>query len=247
MQNYTNFLILTPAFNCQSKIDRTIRSVAMQTYEHWNMIIVDDVSTDQTVESIAASCSKYGLELGNKVKIISRTEKFGEVRNTLDVCLELPDDVVVIRLDAGDWITDMGALQIIDLIYRQYDPAVLWTNQRWSWSSYSICGQINPEVSVYEQPWVSSHMKTFRSKELKNIDERNFKDDDGNWITIACDQAIFLPMLERARRNKRNLMYLPLVMYHYDIDLNNPTLFKEDRSVKQKMSAERIRQRGFIE
>ena len=64
---------------------------------------------------------------------------------------------------------------------------------------------------------------------------------------IACDQAVFLPMMERARRKSRPLIYLPMVMYHYDIDLQNPELFTQDRSLQQKMSAERIRERGYIE
>jgi hypothetical protein len=186
------------------------------------------------------------LDFGNKVKLISRTEKYGEVRNTLDVCSSLDDEDIVVRIDAGDWITDMGCFEILDQVYSQIKPAVLWTNQRWAWSGQSICGPINPEVSVYEQPWKSSHLKTFRAKELRGINKNNFLDDEGDWITIACDQAIFLPMMERARLAGRPLAYLPLVMYHYDIDLENPGLFQEDRSKIQKISAERIRERGYI-
>ena len=64
---------------------------------------------------------------------------------------------------------------------------------------------------------------------------------------IACDQAIFLPMLERARIKNRPLIFIPRVMYHYNIDLDNPELFSCDRSLDQKMSAEKIRERGYIE
>ena len=240
----TKFLVLTPAFNCAQKIEKTIRSVAVQTYENWEMVIINDVSTDETQAVIEQSLKLWNVDY--KTTVINRDEKHGEVRNTLDVCLDLDDDVVVVRLDAGDWITDMGCFEVLDIIYRQNDPAVLWTDQRWGFSTQSICGPIDRNISVYQQPWKSSHLKTFRARELKGLNEQNFK-DDGNWIQIACDQAIFLPMMERARRAGRDLGYLPLVMYHYDIDLTNPTLFTEDRSVKQKMSAERIRERGYIE
>jgi hypothetical protein len=64
---------------------------------------------------------------------------------------------------------------------------------------------------------------------------------------IACDQAVFLPMMHKAIKEERPLVFIPMVMYHYDIDLKNPTLFKSERSINQKMSAERIRERGFIE
>lgn len=245
MNKKTKFLILVPAYNCAKKIDKTIRSVATQTYENWVMIIVDDVSSDNTASAARRSANKWNVD--GKVSVLVRTEKHGEVRNTLDICTHLDDDTVVVRLDAGDWITDMGCFEMLDIVYQQHNPAVLWTNQRWAWSGYTICGPIDKNVSVYDQPWKSSHLKTFRAREIKGLNEKNFKDDDGNWIQIACDQAVFLPMMERARRKGRDLAYLPIVMYHYDIDLGNPELFTEKRSQNQKMSAGRIRERGYIE
>ena len=238
---------ITPAYNCESKIDLTIRSVAMQTFDNWRMFVINDVSTDNTVQAIKDSCKKYNLEFGHKVIVLSRQGKFGEVRNTVDVCEKLDPSEIVVRLDAGDWLTDMGCFQILDMVYQAHNPAVLWTNQRWSWTNQSICGPIDPRISVYKQPWKSSHLKTFRNADFLGLNPANFRDDEGNWIMIACDQAVFLPMMERARRKSRPLIYLPMVMYHYDIDLQNPELFTQDRSLQQKMSAERIRERGYIE
>ncbi len=44
--------IITPCFNSEKFIAETIRSVQNQTHENWEMIIVDDCSTDQTVTII---------------------------------------------------------------------------------------------------------------------------------------------------------------------------------------------------
>lgn len=40
--------IITPTYNCGRFIEETIRSVIAQTYREWEMIIVDDCSTDDT-------------------------------------------------------------------------------------------------------------------------------------------------------------------------------------------------------
>ena len=38
-------------------------------------------------------------------------------------------------------------------------------------------------------------MKTFRRSAFYDIPDSNFRDDEGEYIMIACDQAIFLPLL----------------------------------------------------
>ncbi|WP_027138129.1 glycosyltransferase family 2 protein [Gaetbulibacter saemankumensis] len=46
--------IITPTFNSSKFIGETIQSVQNQSYDHWELIIVDDASTDSTVELIKA-------------------------------------------------------------------------------------------------------------------------------------------------------------------------------------------------
>ena len=239
------FKILTPAFNSEKEIEQTIMSVVGQTYKNWEMIIVDDVSDDNTGKVVLEIAEK--LDLKEKIKLVTRTEKHGEVRNTIECLKNFDDDDIVVRLDAGDWITDLGCLQIIDSIYSEHDPAVLWTAHRWAFTVQNISGQIDSSVSVYDQEWRSSHLKTFRVKDFKGLNPENFKDEKGDYIMIACDQAVFLPMMERARRKDRKLIFLPMVMYHYNIDLNKENLYHNERSYAQRDSAIWIRKRGYIE
>ncbi len=44
--------IITPAYNCEKYIVETIDSVLAQTYIDWEMLIIDDCSTDDTVKII---------------------------------------------------------------------------------------------------------------------------------------------------------------------------------------------------
>jgi teichuronic acid biosynthesis glycosyltransferase TuaG len=44
--------IITPSFNSEKYIETTIASVQAQTHQNWEMIIVDDCSSDQTIKII---------------------------------------------------------------------------------------------------------------------------------------------------------------------------------------------------
>ena len=44
--------VITPSYNCARFIEETIRSVQAQTWQNWEMVIVDDCSTDNSVDVI---------------------------------------------------------------------------------------------------------------------------------------------------------------------------------------------------
>ncbi|AUC22803.1 glycosyl transferase [Polaribacter sejongensis] len=48
--------IITPNFNSEKFITQTIESVINQSYENWEMIIVDDLSTDDSINIINSFC-----------------------------------------------------------------------------------------------------------------------------------------------------------------------------------------------
>tara|TARA_Y100000310_G_C20686445_1_gene819326 strand:- start:1570 stop:2337 length:768 start_codon:yes stop_codon:yes gene_type:complete len=244
----TRFAFIIPVYNCEHTIKKTIMSVVAQSYDNWYIIIRNDMSTDDTY-GVVDKLRKQ-LNLKDKINIVNTTEKHGEVRNTLEAAKEIDDNDVICRLDGGDWLTELDCLAFLDHIYQRENPACLWTAHRWAYTGKNISGPLPDNcTNVYKvllDNWCTSHMKTWRKNAMNNINDANYRDKNGDYIMIACDRAIYLPMLHKAMIDKRPCLFLPLCCYHYSIDLAKPDLFTEDRSVNQRKSAEFIHNRGYL-
>lgn len=241
------FVFVTPVFNTEQEISQTLYSMMAQSYSDWRAIIINDMSTDNTLKVVQDITQNSSFH--KNFKIIDNHEKMGEVRNTLNSICDIDDNEIVCRVDGGDWITENDTLHFLNTVYQNNDVEVAWTSHRWSYTGNNISGPLAlvEGQTVYQHPWVSSHMKSFKTSRLRRVPDANFRDQDGNYIMIACDQAVFLPMLHTAIRERKVVGHIPHVCYHYSIDLQNKNLFYSERSYRQKTSAEWIRARGFLE
>lgn len=58
MHDYGKVSIITPTYNCAEYIGETIEGVLSQTYQDWELLITDDLSTDDTVKIIQSYAEK---------------------------------------------------------------------------------------------------------------------------------------------------------------------------------------------
>ena len=127
--------IVTPSYNTSKFIAECIESVLSQTYENWEMIIVDDCSSDNSREII----KKY-VEQDSRVKLIAQKENRGVavVRNrAID---EAKGDYITL-LDSDDiWLPYKLEKQITLM----EDRGVLM-----SFCSYSTVDEEGSDIGLY--------------------------------------------------------------------------------------------------
>ena len=64
--------VITPMYNCEKFISETIESVLNQTYTNWEMIIIDDCSTDKSKQ-----IAKQYIERDKRIRLIELKENSG--------------------------------------------------------------------------------------------------------------------------------------------------------------------------
>jgi glycosyltransferase involved in cell wall biosynthesis len=99
--------IITPTYNAEKFIRATIESVQNQTYQNWEMILVDDASTDETVKIIQDFAEK-----DSRIKLFKLEKNSGNgfARN---IALEKAVGKYIAYLDADDlWFPNKLEKQI---------------------------------------------------------------------------------------------------------------------------------------
>lgn len=96
--------VYMPAYNYGQYIEKAIESIFSQTITDWELIVIDDGSTDNTIDVL----SKYKDH--PKVRIIEQENKGLNVTN--NIALRLSNGKYIMRLDADDYL-DENALLIL--------------------------------------------------------------------------------------------------------------------------------------
>jgi len=92
--------IITPTYNHEKFISQCIKSVLVQTYHNWEMIIIDDGSTDNTLDIIM----EY-VKNEKRIKIVTHSSNWGIYRlaHTYNQALSLSKGDYIAILEGDDF------------------------------------------------------------------------------------------------------------------------------------------------
>lgn len=91
--------IIMPVYNAEKTLKRAIDSILSQTFTSWELIMIDDGSTDNSSDI----CEEYA-ERDNRIKVIHRVN--GGVASARQEGLDLSSGEYVIHADSDDWMKD---------------------------------------------------------------------------------------------------------------------------------------------
>lgn len=115
--------IITPAYNAELFLEETVKSVQAQTFTNWEMLIVDDCSTDNTYALAKKLASK-----DNRIKVLKNTQNSG-VAATRNYALDIATGEYIAFIDSDDlWLPEKLKKQVAFM--NQGDYVLTYTNYR---------------------------------------------------------------------------------------------------------------------
>ncbi len=89
--------ILMGIYNCAATLPQAIDSILAQSYPHWELVLCDDGSADNTY----AVANAYRSQYPDKIKLLQNEQNKG-LNYTLNRCLAAADGEFIARMDGDD-------------------------------------------------------------------------------------------------------------------------------------------------
>tara|TARA_R110000787_G_scaffold257559_1_gene362733 strand:+ start:54 stop:791 length:738 start_codon:yes stop_codon:yes gene_type:complete len=236
-----NFKIITPVYNSEQWIKKCIDSVKAQSYSNFEHIIVDDCSTDNTLQIAIAE-----TEEDPRFKVVKKDSRMGVMHSHVTGTELLGKDAdpedVFIHLDGDDWLAHDTVLQKVNEVYQQEDCWMTYGNYEATDGTAPVCAPRSENLMIrlhILQGWPFSHLRTFKKFLWDKIKVESLLDSEGKVFTSACDVAILSPMLEMAGNR---IQFIKDVLYVYNRE--NPLNEDKDHLDDQVRCALQIAQQN---
>ncbi len=215
--------VLIPAYNCETSLARCLDSLVYQSYIDFEIVIVNDGSTDRTFE-IAKG---YEEEFPGLIRVISRENGgVGQARNT---ALEYARGDVLFFIDADDTL-EVDALEIMMREFDNKEVDCVCVGHDLVSSSMNIKNHVLTKRILNGEEAMKLLLKDWQ---LRNYCwGKCFKKElfEGMFFEGRCFEDVRLVHQVMMRANK--IVILPEILYHYTVD--------QTTSLTSKMGAKKL-------
>lgn len=226
--------IITPTYNCAKFIGRTIASAQAQTYRNWEMIILDDCSSDDTAQVVAKYAKedpriRYQVLETNSGAAVARTEAMKLAQGSYMAFLDSDDIWMPDKLERQlAFMKDRG-VAFTCTAYEQIDEddrplgKTVKTVRKTSYNRLLLDCPVGNSTVMYD-------VEKMGKFEVPNIRKRN---DDALWLQMLKKEKYIWGMPDvlmryRVRKNSISSNKMQLIKYHWILyrDIEHLNIFR---------------------
>ena len=209
------FSVLIPVYKVEEYLEACIQSVLQQTYEDYEIVLVDDGSPDGS----GAICDRFADSYPDKVKVIHK-ENEGVLLARNDAIRHAKGDVVVF-LDGDDCLRQDALMQLheafakhqCDMVLYNYskDPACATPGVKVPFT-HDQCLEGESKKQLYKLLCDVSYLNGLCFKAIKKeIAELLLDHEQWRHVTNGEDLLCSLPLVTAAKR----IVYIDQALYYY--------------------------------
>lgn len=231
--------IAMTTYNTAEYVKKAIKSVKIQSYDNWELVIVDDRSTDHTMKVVKKAVDHYGIK--SKTKIIRRSQN-GGYGQSLKTAIERGIGELVAIVDSDDALGSSKALSIMVAAHGKNPDASL------IYSTYYVCRgkKLKVEGSKLKKitpipagkTYLGGKMRKWRVSHLKVFKRSSYNKTSGldEQLLKSVDNDLILKLEEVGK-----LIYIDQPLYFYRRRAESITGMFSKRSKSYKLTAHRGR------
>jgi glycosyltransferase involved in cell wall biosynthesis len=220
MKNKFKFVI--PSYNNEEFVEYNLASILNQTYQNYEVLYIDDASTDNTYNRVVEIISN-----DNRFKVVKREENKGAAYNyffELEDYLNNDEDIII-HLDGDDWLYDENVLNNLNDFYNDKDVWMTY-GKFYCYSEGDSVIEAFPQNTphpdyvkrnkLYRRDiWRASHLRTYKTFLFKALDKEDlYSKIDGKLFWHALDLAFQYPYMEMSSPNKIGVVDFPTCVYN---------------------------------
>lgn len=193
--------ILLPAYNCDRYIAQTIESILLQTYTHFELLIINDGSTDNTIQEIEKFKDK-------RIQLIHNPQNMGLIA-TLNKGLQIAKGRFIARIDADDICLPNRIEKQVNFLLQHPNVAVVATQIQFINQYNEVTGdwpldkKTNTHLQIKKamiwQSCIAHPTVMFNTQHIKNYTyhySQVHSEDYDLWLTLLADGKIFEKIAE---------------------------------------------------
>lgn len=194
-------------YNGEQFVAAAIDSIAMQNYRKWELVIVDDASTDHSIKAIKARMRLW--KIGKKMKIIKSPENMG-YGGALKTAIENCSHELIAIVDSDDALNGRDALGLSVSAHLKHPDVAL------TYSNYYICDQTLRKKRLFKTTQIPEGKTYFdyrvRVSHLKVLKRSFYDKTEGvdDYLRKAVDKDLVLKLEEVGK-----LLHLDAALYNY--------------------------------
>lgn len=190
--------VIVPIYNVENYLDRCIKSILNQTFENFELILINDGSLDSSLDI----CNKYGM-YDKRIKIINQNNK--GVSCSRNIGIENANGKYLLFVDADDYI-DYDMLECLYNMTKTYDVDI------------SICRcKLFIDGKLQNKQIITENIEIF--KENKKIIENFMKEN--KFLFSPCNKLYKKSIIiENEIRFPLNIRYSEDAIFNYKVFLN---------------------------